>query len=215
MSRAALPSVRTATGKRPTRGFGKGAALGVLVVIPLISLGIWTATRAGIGDQRPSMIEIVRLVVVFAGIPALATAGGVGRLAAQASAERGRGRGRGRAMWVAARAMALGGVALIVVGAIPVGAVPESEPGWVALAAIGLVAGAGGGVLLGLACAGDMPTLVELGVWPPEGTMGRTFGRVVMRRGRETEPPESASPTGSASGPAATAVPRDEPADPT
>ena len=45
-----------------------------LVVIPLISLGIWVANRLGMGDLQPSMIAIVRLTVLFAGVTVAARA---------------------------------------------------------------------------------------------------------------------------------------------
>lgn len=153
-------SPRTPTGKRPAPGFAKGALLGVLVMIPLISLGIWIANRLGIGDQHPTMINVLRLTVVFAGLPAVLTSGGVGRLAAQASVERGRG------ALVAARAMAAGGAALILVAAIPTEVIPGSHLGWGLLAGGGAIAGAIGGVVIGLVCSGEMPTLAELGMWP-------------------------------------------------
>lgn len=183
MNPVPLPSARASTGKRRSRGFGKGAAVGLAVVIPLISLGIWAASRLGAGAERPSMIEIIRLVVVFAGIPAIVTTGGVGRLAAQASDDR----GRRRAIWVAARALAMGGAAVMIVAVIPAGVIPAGPWGWVALGAVGAAIGAFAGVLLGLACSGEMPTLVELGVWPAD-QVGRTFEKVgrAVRRRRET-----------------------------
>ena len=42
--------------KRPRRGFAKGAAVGALVVIPLISLAIFGVGRLGLGGERPAMI---------------------------------------------------------------------------------------------------------------------------------------------------------------
>lgn len=136
--------------------------MGTLVVIPLISLGIWVAGRLGVGDLPPTLIAAVRLTVLFAGLPALATCGGVGRLATEACAER----GRGRALWVAGRAMAAGGAGLIILAAIPTGTIPDSRLGWGLLAGGGVAIGALGGVLIGLVCSGDMPTLAELGMWP-------------------------------------------------
>ena len=194
MIAAGPPSPRTPTGKRPSRGFAKGAAVGVLVVIPLISLGIWIANRLGIGEVRAPMIGILRLTVLFAGIPIVATCGGLGRLATQAS----RDGGRGRACWVAGRALALGGAALIVVAAIPTEVLPESRAGWAVLAIIGAIIGAIGGVAIGLVCSGEMPTLAELGVWPADGTMGRAMERVVSRaagrRPATTEAPPDDGP---------------------
>lgn len=171
--------------KRPRRGFAKGAAVGALVVIPLISLAIFGVGRLGLGGERPSIIAALRLVFVFAALPGLLTAGGIGRLAAQASLDG----GRPRAIWVAGRAAAVAGVGLAVVGAIPNGVIPDAHAGWAILGLAGLVAGALGGVAIGLACGGAMPTLAELGVWPQDNAVGRAAQRVVdraIRRRRAT-----------------------------
>ena len=163
--------------KRPRRGFAKGAAVGALVVIPLISLAIFGVGRLGLGGERPAMIPALRLVFVFAALPGLLTAGGIGRLAAQASLDG----GRPRAIWVAGRAAAIAGVGLAVVGAIPNGVIPDAHAGWAILGLAGLLAGALGGVAIGLACCGAMPTLAELGVWPQDNAVGRAAQRVVDR----------------------------------
>lgn len=175
--------------KRPRRGFAKGALVGALVVIPLISLAIFGVGQLGLGGARPAMIPALRLVVVFAALPALLTAGGIGRLAAQASLDG----GRPRAMWIGGRTTAVAGVGLAVVGAIPNGVIPASDAGWAVLGAAGLVAGALGGVVIGLACGGAMPTLAELGVWPQDNVVGRAawrvVGRAMGRRRRSSAPP--------------------------
>lgn len=159
--------------------------MGFLVVIPLISLAIFAASRAGIGEHHLGAIAVLRLVMLFAGLPALATAGGVGRLAAEASLEG----GRRRAMWVAGRAMAVGGVGLVIIGAIPCEVTPLEWPGWVVLAVIGLGVGAAAGTVIGLACGGPVPSLTELGVWPQDGgTLGRAVERVVTRAMRRRRP---------------------------
>ncbi len=151
---------------RPKWGFSKGAALGLLIVIPLCAAAIWGLGRVGIGNPTATMIDCLRMVSVFSGLAALLTAGGVGRLTAQASIERGG--GRRRAVMVGARAMAAAGAALVIIAAIALGDPPMTPPGWVALAAGGALAGAIAGALIGMACGGPMPTLTELGVWPIE-----------------------------------------------
>jgi hypothetical protein len=147
----------------PRHAFWKGAGTGVLVVIPLVAFAVWGAAKVGVTHHRDGVIACLRMTVIFAGIAAVLTAGGVGRLAAEASAEG----GRPRAVLVGARAMAAGGAALTMIAAIPHGHLPMTPAGWVALAALGAIAGAGGGTVIGLACAGELPTLQELGVWPP------------------------------------------------
>ena len=187
MTDPSVPSQRTSTTKPAPQGFAKGAGLGALVVIPLFSLGIFIANRMGLGDQRPSMIAIVRLTVVFAGLPVVVTCGGVGRLAAQGSRHGGRWRGA----WIGGRSLAVAGIALIILAAVPTEVIPGSRAGWIALAVVGMM----GGALIGLACSGELPTLSELGMWPADGTVGHAIDRVVnraagQRRGARTAPVE-------------------------
>jgi hypothetical protein len=102
----------------------------------------------------------MRLTAVFAGVAALLTAGGIGRLAAYASVDG----GRRRAMWVAGRAHAVAGAGLVLIAAIPHGQLPARSVDWLAFPAGGLVAGALCGVLIGVVCGGTAP--VELAdVW--------------------------------------------------
>lgn len=161
MSRSGRPDRRKP--RIPRHAFWKGAGAGVLVVLPVIALAVWASARVGVTHHHHGVIECLRLTMIFAGLAGVMTSGGVGRLAAEASAVG----GRPRAVIVAARAMAPAGAALIMVAAIPHGELPMSPWGWAVLAALGAVAGAGGGVVIGLACAGELPTLQELGVWPP------------------------------------------------
>ena len=151
--------------KIPAYAFWKGAAAGLLVVIPAAALTVWGAARVGLLDQHAGLISCLRMALVFAGLAAVLTAGGVGRLAAQASAERNG--GKARAMLAAARAMAPAGAALTIIAAIPHGGLPMTPAGWIGLAVAGAMAGAASGVVIGMACSGEMPTLQELGVWPP------------------------------------------------
>jgi hypothetical protein len=147
----------------PRHAFWKGAGTGVVVVIPAVALGVWVSARVGVTGHDAGVIECLRMTVVFAGLATVLTSAGVGRLAAAASTAG----GRGRAVFVAARAMAPAGAALVMIAAIPHGDLPMSNAGWVALAVLGAITGAGGGAVIGLACAGELPTLQELGVWPP------------------------------------------------
>ncbi|MBK9031962.1 MAG: hypothetical protein IPL61_11655 [Myxococcales bacterium] len=185
-------SARSRTRKRRRHSFAKGFLVGALLVIPLISLAIFAVSRLGLGGERPGIIAIVRLVTVFAVLPAVVTAGGVGRLAAQASLHG----GRRRAVWVAARALAFGGAGLAIIGAMPCEVTPETWPGWVVLAAAGMVAGALAGIGVGLACGGPMPSLTDLGIWPHDGSVGRAVERVITRARRRptTGPPPTDRP---------------------
>lgn len=166
----ARPSVRVDRRKVPRNAFWKGTAVGLLVTIPAVALTVWASARVGLLDHDAGVIACLRLAVVFAGLAAVLTAGGVGRLAAQASIARpstGLGTGRVRAMIVAARTMAPGGAALTIIAAIPHGGLPMTPAGWVLLAVVGAAAGAASGAAIGAVCSGEMPTLQELGVWPP------------------------------------------------
>jgi hypothetical protein len=156
---AAIPAVAR-SGKplapaRPPFGFWKGLVVGGIVVVPAIAAAVWTLARLGIGKTGLGYVQAVRFTGLFAGIPALLTAAGIGRLAAQASIE-GRG-GRLRAVWMAALAQAASGIGLIIIAAMPNGDMPMEPARWGWLACGGVIAGALCGAVIGLACGGPMP----------------------------------------------------------
>lgn len=155
------PSVRNARRNRPQpHAFWKAAAIALVPVLPALGVAIWALARLGVGNREASIVEVLRLTVVFAGLACVLTGGGIGRLAAEAGA----GGGRRRAAWVGGRTFAVAGAGLAILAAIPLGELPERWPGWVALMAVGAVVGAAGGVLIGLVVGGRLPTLSELGV---------------------------------------------------
>lgn len=168
--------------------------MGILALIPAVAATVWAAGAvAGLGPQ-PTMIEALRLTALFAGLPAVVTAGGVGRLAGQASL----GGGRPRAMWVAALALAFAGGALVVIAAVANQVVPWTPAGWLALIGAGAAAGALAGLGIGLACGGPMPSLSELGVWPGDVHLTAAVERVVNKaigRRRDGEPPPTTPET--------------------
>lgn len=146
---------------RPQRfAFWKAGAIALFPLLPAIGLAVWLLARLGVGNPTVGTIEALRLTVVFAGPPALITAGGVGRLAAEAGAEG----GRRHAVWVGARTLGVAGAGLAILAAIPLGDLPVRWPGWTALMTTGAVVGAAGGALIGLVVGGPLPTLTELGV---------------------------------------------------
>jgi hypothetical protein len=134
---------------------------GVAIEVPIITLTVWVLAQLGIGNADVGFMRIMRLTTVFAGIAALLTAGGIGRLAAYASVDG----GRPRAMFVAARAHAAASAGLVLIAAIPHGQLPGRHAAlWLAYPAAGIVAGAVCGVMIGLVCGGAAP--VELSdVW--------------------------------------------------
>jgi hypothetical protein len=134
-------------------GFTKGVMTGAAIEIPAIAATVWVLSRAGIGDSDVPFMHVLRLTTVFAGIAALLTAGGIGRLAAHAAAEG----GRRRAMFVAARAHAMAGAGLVLVATIPHGDLPATPLGFLPIPFAGLVCGALCGVLIGAVCGGVAP----------------------------------------------------------
>ncbi len=138
---------------RPRFAFFKGFLTGAAIEVPLLAITVWLLARSGIGDPDVGLMRIMRLTTVFAGIAALATAGGIGRLAAAVSAEH----GRRRAVFVAARTHAVAGMGLVLIAAIPHGHLPTSPAGWIWLAAAGLIPGAICGAMIGFVCGGAAP----------------------------------------------------------
>jgi hypothetical protein len=131
---------------------------GAVVEVPAIAAGVWLLARLGIGDPAAPFMRILRLSAVFAGVAALFTAAGVGRLAAHASIDKPG--GRKHAMVVAARAHAAAGAGLVLIAAIPHGHLPERGIGWLAILAVGAIVGAGCGALIGAICGGAAPVRI-------------------------------------------------------
>ncbi|HEY4179107.1 MAG TPA: hypothetical protein VGM90_19820 [Kofleriaceae bacterium] len=96
------------------------------------------------------------MATLFAGLAALLTAGGIGRLAAYASVEG----GRRRAMFVAARAHAAASAGLVLLAAIPLGDLPERPLGFLPIFVAGAVTGALIGTLIGAVCGGAAPVAI-------------------------------------------------------
>jgi hypothetical protein len=145
---------------KPRWGFWKGLVTGVAIEVPALSAAVWVLAHLGVGNPDVPVMRIMRLTTVFAGLAAIFTAGGIGRLAAYASIDG----GRRRAMFVAARAHAVAGAGLVLIAAIPHGQLPGALAAWLAFPAAGIVAGAACGAAIGLVCGGTAP--VELSdVW--------------------------------------------------
>jgi hypothetical protein len=101
-------------------------------------------------------MTVVRMTSLFAGLPALLTSGGIGRLAAHESMTR---RRRG-AIGHAAGVHALAGMLLTLIAALPHGHLPGTPAAWAALGALGALAGALCGLVIGVACTGAPPRQV-------------------------------------------------------
>jgi hypothetical protein len=142
----------------PRWGFVKGFLTGAVIEVPAIAAGVWLVARMGIGNRDAAFMHVVRLTAVFAGVAALLTAGGIGRLAAHASVDK-RG-GRWRAVWVAARAHAVATAGLVIIAAIPHGQLPGHSWQWLAFPAVGAVLGAACGATIGAVCGGAAPVSI-------------------------------------------------------
>jgi hypothetical protein len=127
---------------------------GAVIEVPAIASGVWLLGRLGIANPDVGYMTILRMTAVFAGIAALLTAGGIGRLAAHAQAGQ---VGRRRAMVVAIRAHAAAGAGLVLIAAIPHGHLPGHSFLWLAFLAMGAVVGAACGAVIGLVCSGAAP----------------------------------------------------------
>jgi hypothetical protein len=134
-------------------GFWKGLLTGAAIEVPVLATTVWVLAEAGVGDPAVPFMRIMRLTAVFAGVAAVLTAAGIGRLAAHASADG----GRRRAMFVAARAHAAASAGLVIIAAIPHGHLPDHSSGWLPIPLAGLVAGAICGALIGVVCGGTAP----------------------------------------------------------
>lgn len=185
----------------PTRlparwGFSKGLLTGAAIEIPALAATVWVLARFGFGDRDVPFMQIMRLTAVFAGLAALLTAGGIGRLAAHAAVE-----GRGRSIWVAARAHAAASAGLVIIAAIPHGMLPGAllelvpaspqiydvvarEPApslwaWLLVPFAGVIAGALCGALIGAVCGGATPVNFA-DVWSiarrPTDALGQLLG---------------------------------------
>ena len=141
-------------------GFSKGFLTGLAVEIPAIAATVWLLARLGIGDPAVPFMHVIRLTTVFAGIAAVLTAGGIGRLAAHAAVEG----GRRRAAYVGARAHAVASAGLVLIATIPHGDLPASPLGFLPILLAGLGCGALCGALIGAVCGGVTPVALA-DVW--------------------------------------------------
>src|SRR6476620_3291285 len=137
-----VPSVSTRVPAAfpPRWAFFKGLLTGAVIEVPALALGVWLLARLGVGDRHVPFMHLLRLSAVFAGLAAVLTAAGVGRLAAYASVEKNG--GRRRAMLVGARAHAAAGAALLLSATIPHGHLPHRGAVWLWIPVIGLAIGA-------------------------------------------------------------------------
>jgi hypothetical protein len=130
----------------------------VVIEIPALAAGVWLLARIGVGDPDVPFFKILRLTTLFAGIAAVFTAGGIGRVAAFASVEKDG--GRRRAMQVAARTHAIASMGLIFIAIIPHGHLPDRGFAWLAIPAMGALVGGVCGMVIGAICSGAAPVRI-------------------------------------------------------
>lgn len=152
MADPTLPSVSTRLPPAfpPRWAFFKGLLTGVVIEVPALAAGVWLLARVGVGDPDAPFMRILRLTALFAGVAAILTAAGIGRLAAHASVEH-RG-GRREAMRVARRAHAAASAGLLLIAAIPHGHLPDRGFLWLVIPAMGALVGYGCGMVIGFVC---------------------------------------------------------------
>ncbi len=102
-------------------------------------------------------MTVVRMTSLFVGLPALVTAGGLGRFAAYETTQLERRDAVIRAVGV----HALAGLLLTFIAALPHGYLPVSALNWLAMGIVGLTAGALCGAVIGIACTGAPPRQVQ------------------------------------------------------
>jgi hypothetical protein len=139
--------------KIPRGTFLFGGVLGVALAVPLLSLGIFALTqKLGFGPLVAPLDEIFWISLVFSGLPAFVAGGGVARTVAHRGAERAD-MTLGRALGLGAATMAVGGVGLALLAAVPLGALPDDPRHWAPVGVVGLAAGAVTGLALSLLVA--------------------------------------------------------------
>jgi hypothetical protein len=148
---ASTRSNREIPAQKPRWAFWKGLLTGAAIEIPLIAATVWLVARLGVGNPHVGFMPVMRLAAVFAGVAALLTAGGIGRLAAYATVEK----GRKHAIIVAARTHAIATAGLVVIAAIPHGEIDFRNFSWLLLPATGLLSGAVCGAVIGSVCTGS------------------------------------------------------------
>jgi hypothetical protein len=126
-----------------------GGLAGLTLGVPLQVLGIYGLTqRLGWGPMETGFEHILFISLIFAGFPAFLVSGGAARLVAHRIAERPE-RGFGRSLVRGALAMGVAGIGIVLLCAVPLGALPENPRHWAPMGGVGLAAGA----MTGLAVA--------------------------------------------------------------
>jgi hypothetical protein len=140
--------------KIPRGTFWIGGLAALALGLPLTTLALaFLAERLHIGRPDATQAQIGLMAAIFAGLPAFLTGGGVARLVAHRLAESPEPRAwRGLVLGVIA--MALGGIGIMVLAAVPLGGLPEKSARWWPLGAAGAAVGAVVGLAIGVLVSG-------------------------------------------------------------
>ncbi|HUJ58467.1 MAG TPA: hypothetical protein VLX92_08240 [Kofleriaceae bacterium] len=147
-----------------------------MIEVPAFAAGVWLLARLGVGDRLVPFMRLVRFTAVFAGIAAVLTAAGVGRIAAHAAA--GKLGSRRRAVLAAARVHAVAGVGLLLIATIPHGHLPDRPLHWLLFLPAGAVVGAACGAVIGVVCSGAAPVGLS-DVWSLARTPGAALRQLL------------------------------------
>jgi len=140
--------------KIPRGTFWIGGLAALALGLPLTTLALsLLAERMHIGRADATELQIGLLALIFAGLPAFLTGGGVARLVAHRTVESPAPTAR-RAIALGTAAMALGGIGIMVLVAVPLGGLPERSVRWWPLAAAGIGVGAVTGLAIGVLAGG-------------------------------------------------------------
>lgn len=123
--------------------------------IPVFSAATWLCAQ--LWGTSAATMEIVRTTTLFAAVPAVLTAGGLGRLAAHRSVEL----PRRAAILHTCAVHAVAGTLLLLIALLPQELFPGSVWTWAAAVTLGALAGAGCGLAIGVVCAGETPRQVS------------------------------------------------------
>ncbi len=136
--------------KIPRGTFWLGGFVGIALGLPLLSLTVLALARhLGVPDAEASIDRVAALAGIFAGLPALLSSGGVARVVAHRMAEIGPDASVRVGVKAGIWTMAVAGMGLIVLVALPEGALPEQRSHWIPLIIAGCVDGALTGAAIG------------------------------------------------------------------
>jgi hypothetical protein len=138
----------------PPWAFFKGALLGFVFALPVAAIVVWLLAHLGFGDPT-TYRRTLRFAIVFAGLPAVLSAGGAARVAARAAIAQPSGALR-RAIRSGAITFAPAAAGLVLLTALPLGG-PATWGRWLTLALIGLGGGLVVGGVIGLWAGGPIP----------------------------------------------------------